>query len=270
MLRAMKQAQPNDAIFEIEGETVIPSELAGGPWSPDAQHGGAVAGLLARAAERSPTPVPMRVARLSIDLMRAVPLHPMRIETNVVRAGRRIHGVDVALLDGETCVARASALLMQTDETHAALATPGRTGMGAPPEVVNNPLGDGAMPEWMPGFIRAVDYVGGLAKTTGEPHRLWARLRCKLVAGEEPSPLVRLAAMSDFTSGAGNALDYMRYTSINPDLTLYIGRDPVGEWIGLESTTWLGSQGTGQSLATLFDATGPIGTAQTSLLLGRR
>jgi len=37
----------SDAIFARDGALFVPSELARGPWSPQAQHGGAPAALLA-------------------------------------------------------------------------------------------------------------------------------------------------------------------------------------------------------------------------------
>src|SRR3989442_1041655 len=43
-----------DALFERDGARFVPSELCRGPWSPEAQHGGPPAALLARAAEPLP------------------------------------------------------------------------------------------------------------------------------------------------------------------------------------------------------------------------
>ena len=36
-----------EAIFVREGDRFLPTDLARGPWSPEAQHGGAPAALLA-------------------------------------------------------------------------------------------------------------------------------------------------------------------------------------------------------------------------------
>ena len=53
------------------------------------QHGSAPASLVVWAAEAIPTPVPMQVARVTIDLMRPVPVAPLTIETEVcARAAR--------------------------------------------------------------------------------------------------------------------------------------------------------------------------------------
>ena len=67
------------------------------------------------------------------------------------------------------------------------------------------------------------------------PATAWFRLRKPIVAGEPSSPLQRLAAAGDFGNGIAAALPWDQYMFINPDLTLYIDRLPVGDWIGLES-----------------------------------
>ena len=100
-------ADPDDAIFELDGSRLVPSAFAGGPWNPGHQHGGAVCALLARAVEGCETPVPMRAARISFDLMRPVPMQPLVAVARVSKAGRRVQAVDAALLEGEIEVARA-------------------------------------------------------------------------------------------------------------------------------------------------------------------
>ena len=79
----------------------------------------------------------------------------------------------------------------------------------------------------------------------GGPATAWFRLRAPLVAGEEPSPLQRLAAAGDFGNGISAALPWDEYLFINPDLTLYIERAPVGEWICLEAQTLIAPDGIG-------------------------
>ncbi len=71
----------------------------------------------------------------------------------------------------------------------------------------------------------------------GGPSTAWFRLRAPIVAGEEPTPLQRLAAAGDFGNGISTILPWSEYMFINPDLTLYIERPPVGEWIALEAQT---------------------------------
>ena len=77
-----------NAIYRIDGNIAHTSETAGGPWDPKLQHGAAPSSLICWAVERLPAPVPMRVARITVDLMRPVPVAPLAIETEVLREGR--------------------------------------------------------------------------------------------------------------------------------------------------------------------------------------
>ena len=70
-----------DAIFRINGNRVVTSPNAAGPWDARMQHGSAPAALVVWAAEAVPTPVPMQIARVTLDLMRPVPVAPLSIET---------------------------------------------------------------------------------------------------------------------------------------------------------------------------------------------
>jgi hypothetical protein len=51
------------------------------PWDISMQHGSAPAALVVWAAEAIPAREPMRIARVTIDLMRPVPVVPLTIET---------------------------------------------------------------------------------------------------------------------------------------------------------------------------------------------
>jgi hypothetical protein len=204
-------------------------------------------------------------------MFRGVPLTPLRMETRTVRAGRRIQGVEANLFDGETQVARATGLRMRRDESLAEMDTP----LPIDPEFGPPPIDQPPMPfskevPHIPGFIRAVDIHVRPPKESGKNAYVWTRLLCQLVEGEVPSPTVRLASLVDFASGTGNVMDYERYTSINPDLTIHILREPRTEWIGIRGSTLRAGDGVGQSNATIFDELGPIAQVQASLLIDRR
>ena len=66
----------------------------------------------------------------------------------------------------------------------------------------------------------------------------WIRLRCGVVAGEVPSPLERVVAVADFGNGISSALPFLEFRFINPDLTVYLHRLPVGEWVCLDAVTY--------------------------------
>ena len=95
----------------------------------------------------------------------------------------------------------------------------------------------------------------------------WYRATRPVIAGEEPSPTVRLAWASDFTANSGNHLDMSRWSAINADLTVNLGRVPVGEWTGVATRAWYASDGIGHARADLFDTEGLVGTCTASLLV---
>src|SRR6478752_4581917 len=110
-----------EAIYRVDcaphggAMSVETSAFAGGPWDPKLQHGAAPSSLICWAVERLPSPVPMRAARLTVDLMRPVPVAPLTIETEIVREGRKIQLVSIRLLADGSEVVRASALRIRID-----------------------------------------------------------------------------------------------------------------------------------------------------------
>jgi hypothetical protein len=96
------------------------------------------------------------------------------------------------------------------------------------------------------------------------------RLRYPLLAGEELTPLARLAATADFGNGISAALPFDRYLFINADLTIHLQRPPRGEWIGLDARTLLHVGGTGLAESVLYDVDGPVGRAFQTLVVEPR
>src|SRR5437899_2414957 len=105
-----------EAIYRVDGANVLTSALAGGPWDTKLQHGAAPASLICWAIERLPSPVPMRVARLTVDLMRPVPVAPLTLATKVLREGKKIQLVAVRLSANGNEIVRATALRIRREE----------------------------------------------------------------------------------------------------------------------------------------------------------
>jgi hypothetical protein len=87
---------------------------------------------------------------------------------------------------------------------------------------------------------------------------------------EDTEPIEQLATLADFASGTGNHMDFTRYSSINPDLSIHILREPRSEWIGIRGMSQRANDGIGQSIATLHDLEGPVATVSATLLLDDR
>jgi len=270
-----EQKVDSDAyLVEVDGDTIKPTYLCGGPWSPDAQHGSAVAATLAWAVEQVETPVPMRPVRFTVDLLSPVPLTPLRWEATTLKAGKRIAVIDSALYDGDRLAARASTLLMRSEAT---IDIPDEANEPPPlPLPPREPLpgDDFKVPEgvdWKPpGFAFAMDYerTAGV-QSGGVPAAVWMRMRCRTVAGEDATPFQWAAAAADMGSQLGGFLPFSMFRTINADITLHINRLPTSSWIGLDGVHRVAADAIGQTTATMFDEGGQVGQMQSSVHIDR-
>jgi hypothetical protein len=93
------------------------------------------------------------------------------------------------------------------------------------------------------------------------------RMRQPLLAGAAPSPLQRVMIAADSGNGVSMVLDPRQHTFVNPDLTVYLHRQPVGEWVCLDARTIPQQHGIGIADARLLDEQGPIGRSVQSLVI---
>lgn len=208
-----------------------------------------------------------RVARISIELVKPVPLAPLTASAERESVSRRVAHASAELRSGDSVVATARALLLAVAE----LPEPG----WRPQEQRRTPeAGDLVHP---PPFASgdntafhrdAVDHravEGGF----GEPGSAidWIRLRQPVVEGEQSSPLVRVAAASDLASGISAIYELSAGVGlINADLTIALHRALIGEWVGIDAITRIGPDGIGLCVNHLFDTDGSIGTSTQSLI----
>lgn len=250
-----------EAFFTVDGDSYLPGPMTRGPWGA-AMGGQIVGGLLGWGIERSGVDPELQPARFTVDLLRPVPLEPVRIRTSVQREGRRIKLVDGALIQNGITVARASALFLRRGEH------PGGQVWSAPIEMPPLPTNSNGFPAAMPFHIwgygaTAAGNPGIAAGEWEQSHSqkfAWARLFRPMVQGHPLTPFTRLAFVGDITSslthwGTGG----LRY--INADYTVTASRLPDGEYVGLAAVSHYGTAGVATGSATLFDRHGPIGTS---------
>jgi hypothetical protein len=258
-----------DALYTPDGERYVPTGLTRGPWDPQAQHGGPPAALCVREIERCPSVVPMQLARLTIELFRPVPLTPLTLRHEIVRDGKRLQVVDVSVEADGLEVARARGLRIRATDTTTIGPVATNDVWDEPPPSPESGWVFGARGEKVDGFYRAIEHRR-FDKRTGHRREAWMRLLVSVVAGEEPSPVQRLAAVADAGSGISVPLDFRAVLQINAELTLHVLREPEGPWIGLAARTILGTGGVGQSDTILFDQSGRVGSSLQSLLVEAR
>lgn len=238
----------------------VATENTRGPWSEQHQHGGPGSALLAAAFEQAAAP--MLVARMTIEILRPIPIGRVEVEVGEVKPGARTRLFGGTLrVDGQE-VCRASCLAIRTKDLAIARAT--APAMARPEQ---------AAPYEFPFFMQPVGYHSAMELRVAEGGighgyaKAWLRMRVPLVLGRPTSPLSRVAIAADSGNGVSARLDWRKWLFINPDLTIHLHRPPAGEWVGLETITEVEPHGIGLAATVLHDEDGPIGRGMQSLYL---
>ena len=222
-----------EPIFRVDGNRVVTSPDAAGPWDPRMQHGSAPAALVVWAAEAMPTPVPMQIARVTIDLMRPVPVAPLTIETEVLARGPQDPALrrPAAAPDGVVVV---SATVLKIKTQTAGVAAGGRRSAGRTSRSRSIASSSRRISPRSP-FTKCISMraARGRFGMVG-PAAIWYRVDRPLVEGSPVSQAMRAVVAADFSNGTSPALDFRQWTFINADLTVSFARQPVGEWILLD------------------------------------
>ena len=245
-------------LYSFDGEFYHPNPITGGPWSPDAQHGGPVAALLAGVleAERHST-----LVRMTVELLRPVPLAPLTITRSVVKSGRTVTLIDASLNADGIEVAKARGLNLRKSTVR----VPPRKRVPQPRIPPGAATSTGKI---RTAFAQAVEmrFVEGSWDELG-PATLWTRLNVAVVDGEPVTAMQRVAAAADFANGVSRVLDFETHTFINADLTVALARTPSEDWVGFEMTSNVSEDGFGQAESRIFDSAGTLGRSLQSLVI---
>lgn len=81
-----------------------PTRATESPWDRTAQHGGPPAALLAHVIDES-VEGPLRIGRISVDMLGPIPLREAVVEVSVIKPGRRVHLTEARMIvDGRVAV----------------------------------------------------------------------------------------------------------------------------------------------------------------------
>lgn len=258
-----------EAFYEIVGDGFVATELTRGPWDPNAQHAGPPSALLGREIERVEGGEGFQVARVTLEILRPVPIGPVRVEAEVVRPGKSVQMVEATLSGEEGALMVARAWRIRKAE------------ISIPDDVVTTPEAppgpeEGDVPEFFEtaqevGYHTAMEWrsVSGGFREPG-PATVWMRMGCALVAGEEPTALQRTLVAADVGNGISAVLDWTRFVFINVDLSVHLERMPEGEWVCVDAVTLPQGNGIGTAESVLYDERGRIGRAAQALLIAER
>lgn len=264
-------SEPKSAFVALDDARYRATELTRGPWNPQHQHAGPPSALLAQAIASAAAPLGYaQIARLTVNLIRPIPIGELHVVVETVYAGRNAGHFAALLLAQGKEVARVTALAQR----ESAVDIPAQVA-GYPPPAAPLAVAD-SRPAQFPFTSRRLGYPD-LIETrlaAGEffkgPSAVWFRLRRPLIQGREPTPIERVAVAADSGNGISAVLDIRRYVFVNNDLTINLFRRPQGEWICIDARTVLGSEGAGLAEAQIFDEAGLIGRSTQSLMIRPR
>jgi 5-hydroxyisourate hydrolase-like protein (transthyretin family) len=258
-----------EPFFHRDGDSYLPTLQANGWWRPTGNlHARVMIGLFAHVIDQQYGEPDLQPTRLTVDLYRLPDLDPITIKTQLVRQGGRIKMIEAEIFSGGVSSARASCqYLRRTQQPEAKHWS--RRGWDAPPPEQVRPPAKPFTEKWemRPILPPGMEITNDL-RAPG-PRRTWLREVRPLIAGEAYTPFSRVATGIDYTSpvanGSETGLDF-----INSDVTLYLHRLPVGEWIGYEVTDHQSSEGIAVGQCALHDATGSIGFSACAAVAQKR
>jgi hypothetical protein len=243
-----------------------PTRATQSPWDRTAQHGGPPAALLAQVIDQS-VEGPLRIGRISIDMLGPIPLREAVVEVSVIKPGRRVQLTEARLIVAGRVAVTARAWHIATGDR------PPITGEEqAVPPPVPPPSPQSFFPgldDW--GYGRSIEWRftrGGFDRLGAAD--VWARVRLPLVAGVPLTGQDRALILADSANGLSLSLPLEQWFSIPPTMTATLLRPPAGEWVHLACRTYLAEDGVGLARADLFDSGGLVGDVAQPLLVQQR
>jgi hypothetical protein len=256
----------SESFYERRAGAYVATEGTRGPWDDAHQHAGPPSGLIGRAIEQFQPRNDARIVRVTIEILRPVPIAALEVEVASARPGKRVELLEAVMTSSGEPILKARAWRLRTTEL--ALDTPREA-----------PLPGPETGRWEPFFPGVADigyhthmdwrFLRGSFRAAG-PATAWLKMNVPLLPDEEPSPLVRFLVAADSANGVSCALDPREYLFINTDLNLFLHRVPEGEWVGMDSRTVLDRSGVGITDTVLHDRSGPVGRALQTLYVAKR
>ena len=237
-------------------------------WDREIQHGSPPLALLTKQIEELAADSGLRVGRLTLDILGAIPVTQVRVRAWVERPGSRISMMAAEMLaprpDGSVrAVARVTAWLLATSDT--ADATTDRY----PPLVEGDSLEVPHPWAGLAGYLETVSWRQA-PPVDGEASVAWLSPLVPLVDSEPTTDLQRLAMVVDSVNGVSAVLDPEKFVYMNTDTVVHIHRLPTGSDFALRARGSIGPDGIGVTSAEIFDLKGFIGTVAQTLLVQRR
>lgn len=255
--------QPRQFFFQPDGKWLVPQPLAKGPWG-QTLHGRIFGALFAREVDSFlAEDAELICSRLTVDIFKPGAMAPVMVSSQVIRNGRRIVVLESTIEQENGAIAQGKAVLLRRSEQ------PEGELPSTPAWDVPTPLDPGT------GLVRRDNRANAMweswiiAEDGDRENRLrkglWMRELHDLIEGEPLTPMVRLGAAGDVVHPVGNA-STAGLGFINADYTMYLGREPRGDYIGIQPYGHISDAGVAAAQCIAHDLEGPFGFIATTAI----
>lgn len=261
--------------FNQDGDLFTPQAAAGSPWSETMQHGGPVNAIITMSIEAIAEEACMDVARLTIDILKPVPMQPVKIKSRFIRRGGKMAVVDTFLtVDGsDEPVASGRAVLLK--------ATQGKQPVfdvfGPLPETRDSIAREPWIPEEM-----AADLPPGLhhlirfhPSTNKERPICWINGDANMLQDRAMTPIEQCTTTADMATVLAARMRVTQVGVTSPDVmglmntntSIHFSRPPAGKWFGFTDHFIQVSEGYGLAECAIYDEQGCIGRVTQNLIV---
>ena len=268
-------SETKNYFFHQDEDLFTPQAVAGSPWSETMQHGGPVNAIITLSIEAIAEQACMNIARLTIDILKPVPMKPVKVKSHYLRKGGKMAVIDTFLtVEGsDEPVASGRAVLLK--------ARPGQK-----PEIdVLDPLPETrdsiASEPWIPEEF-AANLPPGLhnmirfhPSTNKERPIFWINGDADMLQDRPLTALEQCATTADMTTVLAARMHVLQQDIVSPEVmglmntntTIHFSRSPVGEWFGFTDPFIQVADGYGLAECAIYDEQGCVGRVAQNLIV---
>jgi acyl-CoA thioesterase len=254
-------------LFEQHGDSFYPTAATGSFWGSKVLHGGAVAALLGHILQQQKLETNWRFNRISIDLIKPVQREPLSVSVECIRNGSRLKVFRVDIKNESELLVSGSVLAQKLTDIkrpeNAPILSKLLPGPKSLDEInVDEFFRSQGFDQVEPGFNKYM-YLRMISPWVLNGHgKVWMKVPVRVVEDEEMSPFVYACMFSDFGNGIGQIQLGKTGGIVNADIVMHLLHYPIGEWIGIDASTYMESDGIAVVRATFYDREGAFAFTQ--------
>lgn len=264
-----------DYFFHQDNDVFTPQAAAGSPWSETMQHGGPVNAIITMSVEAIAEDCGMNVARLTIDILKPVPMKSVKIKSRFIRKGGKMAVVDTFLtLEGsDEPVASGRAVLLKAQSGQ----NPVFDVLAPLPESRETIAKEPWIPKEMatglpPGLHNLIRFH---PSTNKERPIFWVNGDADMLQNRPMTSLEQCTTTADMTTVLAARMRVLQegvaspaaMALMNTNTTIHFSRLPVGEWFGFTDQFIQVSDGYGLAECAIYDEQGCIGRVVQNLIV---